>query len=358
MKKNQVLYFFLTAIFLLGACTEDSVVAPVDSMENSDNPEILQVRTKKDVMDMLNSALNSSKVITGQHCGDGLDQNTSFYNTYVEQLANQTKKYIGLVGADVGFVPGTTYPIQTLIDHWNEGGLVSISWHADNPFTEGYSFRENSVEKKGEIDFLSLVKNAPESEARTNYRSELDKVATVLKKLQDAGVVVIWRPFHEMNGDWFWWGIDDYNNNQANEADYITLWQDMHDTFATEYGLENLLWAYASAEFFGWNGDVLAYYPGSDYVDIVGVDYYGSTPDFPDFDKLNTTGKITALTEAGPSSETYGNWDENELLNALKGKAAYFLQWHSWPGADVAIINNRNANTMMNDEDALTRDEL
>jgi len=64
------------------------------------------------------------------------------------------------------------------------------------------------------------------------------------------------------------------------------------------------------------------------------------------------------LSEVGPTDDAYGNWDEEQLAELLKGKAAYFLQWHSWPGADVAIINNRNANTMMNDEDALTRDEL
>ncbi len=358
MKTNLVFFSFLLVLFVFVACTEDSAVNPADSVEDLDVGEAFEIRTKKEVANVLINAINSNKVITGQHCGDGLDQNATFYDTYVEALANQSGKYVGIVGADLGFVPGTTYPVQTLIDHWNKGGLVSISWHADNPFTDGFSFRENSVDNKANINFLSLIKNAPQSVAKTNYRNALDKVALVLKRLQDAGVVVIWRPFHEMNGDWFWWGIDDYNNNQSNEADYRALWQDMYDTFTVEYQLENLLWAYGTAEFFGWNGEVMAYYPGNDYVDIVGLDYYGSTPDFPDFEKFNATGKITALTEAGPIAEAYGNWDENQIINVLKGKAAYFLQWHSWPGADVAIINNRNASSMMNSEDAITRDDF
>jgi len=343
---------------MTGACTQDVEVNPSVAVDNPDDGQTSQIRTKIDVADALNNALNSNKVITGQHCGDGLNQNAPFYATYVEALADQTNKYVGMVGADLGFVPDATYPIQTLVDHWDQGGLVSMSWHLDNPFTEGFSFRINSVENKTEINFLALTKTAPESVAKTNYRNGLDMVAKVLQRLQDAGVVVIWRPFHEMNGDWFWWGIDDYNNNQENEASYKALWRDMYETFTNEYELNNLLWAYSPAQFFGWNGDVLAYYPGNDYVDIVGIDYYGNTPDFPDFEKLKTTGKITALTEVGPTSESYGAWDENELLDALKGKAAYFLQWHSWPGAKVAIIDNLNANSMMTSADAITRDEL
>lgn len=346
--------FFFVLLSCSGDSNIDSPITPLNQEDTSSE----QVRTKQDVAVILREALRAGNVIVGQHCGDGLDQTATFYQTFVQQLEQETGKHVGIIGADVGFAPSTSFPIQTLVDHWNEGGLVSISWHADNPFKTGYGFRENSVDNKASILLSTLVKNAPESVAKTNYREELDRVAKVLQRLQDQGVVVLWRPFHEMNGDWFWWGINDYNNNQTNEADYVLLWKDMHETFTNEYGLENLLWTYAATEFFGWNGEVLSYYPGNDYVDIVGIDYYGSIPEFPEFEKLEATGKITALTEAGPASQVYGNWDELTLLNNLKGKASYFLQWHSWPGAEVAIINNKNASAMMNDKHAITRDEL
>ena len=357
--KNFKLSFLISVLLITAAsCSGDAETLSPMGSEIPEDIGTQATRTKQDVSDILREAINAGNVITGQHCGDGLDQTASFYGTYVEELEQETGKYVGIIGADVGFMDSPTFPIQTLVAHWKEGGLVSISWHADNPFTQGFSFRENSVENNSGVDFKALLKNAPTSQAQTNYRSELDKVAKVLERLQDEGVVVLWRPFHEMNGDWFWWGINAYNNNQTNESDYVLLWKDMYETFTIEYGLENLLWTYAAAEFFGWNAEVLAYYPGNDYVDIVGIDYYGVTPNFPEFEKLEATGKITALTEAGPASQVYGNWDELELLNSLKGKASYFLQWHSWPGAEVAIINNENASAMMNNANAITREDL
>ena len=66
---------------------------------------------------------------------------------------------------------------------------------------------------------------------------ELDQLAAGLEELKEAGVVVIWRPFHEMNGDWFWWGAKP-------PAEFVKVWRHMFDYFTNTKQLDNLLWAY------------------------------------------------------------------------------------------------------------------
>ncbi len=315
-------------------------------------------RTKETILAYLDHLIGNDQVVAGQHCGDGPDQINAYYQEYVGRLAGQTNRYVGLIGADLGYFPSVKYPVNTLIDHWNEGGLVALSWHADNPFIDGYDSYWNTVDGKEKIQLRSLLKNADESQVKSNYRNELDRVAKALQELKSAGVAVIWRPFHEMNGDFFWWGINAYNNEQTNVGDFKALWKDLYNTLTYDYGLDNLIWTYSVIPFHGWNAKVTAYYPGSDYVDLVGMDYYGITPDFPGHKELKSLGKTVVMSEAGPKDSGYGQWDELQLVNALKGKAAYFLQWHSWEGAEVAIKDNRKANYMMNSKKVITRDEL
>ena len=342
-----------------------ATVPDLTDIENNNTPSViiseeivLEHRNKANILAYFDQLIANKQIIVGQHCGDGLDQANEFYQEYISRLAGRTNKYVGIMGADLGYFKSEGYPIHTLVDHWNEGGLVTLSWHADNPFTAGYDPYWNTVENKNKIHFKSLFRSARESKEKSNYREEVDAIAGVLQQLKKAGVTVIWRPFHEMNGDFFWWGINDYNNEQTNTADFKKLWQDLYHTLTYEYGLDNLIWTYSVIPDVGWNAEVTAYYPGSDYVDLVGMDYYGLHPDFPGYQELKSLGKTIVISEVGPKDTAYGNWNELELAYELAGKAAYFLQWHSWSGAAVAIKDNLRANDMMNSKRVVTRDEI
>lgn len=348
---------------LLCSCAESFSDAPIsesEKEEEQDQFETIQTfeRSKEGVLKYFGELIERKQVLVGQHCGDGPDQVNAYYDRYVKSLADKTGKYVGLIGGDLGWYQSDSYPVSRLIDHWNDGGLVTLSWHADNPFTSGYNVRINSVDESDKIDFKSLVKSAPESEAKTNFRKEVELIARALVKLKNSGVTVIWRPFHEMNGDFFWWGIDQYNDRQTNVEDFKLLWEDLYITLVHEYDLDNLIWVYSAIPTLGWNAKSTAYYPGSEYVDLVGVDHYGEEPAYPNFNELSSFGKTMVLSEAGPIGNAYGNWDEMELVNKIKGKAAYFLQWHSWTNAEVAIVDNLKADEMMNSEVAVTLDEL
>ncbi len=143
---------------------------------------------------------------------------------------------------------------------------------------------------------------------------ELAKVVTGSQALQAAGVVVIWRPFLEQNSSEWWWVTCNSGMSQL-----PAVWRDMFATFAAA-GLHNILWAYASNGPWqnmdgcpGAQGESgLCLYPGSGYVDIVGLDdYRDATGPMPDnFDDnwraWSALGKVLALTERGPA-ETDGS---------------------------------------------------
>ncbi|NAS11588.1 glycoside hydrolase family 26 protein [Poritiphilus flavus] len=324
----------------------------------SGSPVFNGARSRKNLLAYFDYLVTNGRLIAGQQCGDDPGQINDYYQEYVGRLAGKTNKFAGLIGADLGTSAVAGFSLSTLIDHWEQGGLISLSWQPPNPFRSAYESHWNSVEGRQTINMRALLRHAPESKAKWIYRNELDEVAKVLQDLQQAGVVVIWRPFKEMNSHFYWYGIDGYDGMQSNEADFTALWQDMYNTFRYDYSLDNLLWTYSASPDYGWNAGVTSYYPGSDYVDLVGINYYGPKPDFPNYDKLKGLGKTVVMTETGPSEAAAGYWDELELIRQLSGKVAYFLQWHSWNGVKVAIKDNRKANYMMNSSKVVTRDEL
>lgn len=363
-------HVFLIGLILITACTprEPVDLVPLPQQlaltgQSVPNPSgraatIPDFRTRENILAYFDELIANEQLIVGQQCGDGPDLTNDYYQDFVASLAGKTNKYTGIVGSDLGYYPGTGYPVNTLIRHWEEGGLVTVSWHADNPFADGYDVYCNAVENNKEINLNSILSSAPESTAKSSYRKELDAVAGALQELRDAGVIVIWRPFPQMNGDQFWWGINACQDQQTNVEGYTALWRDLYTTLTDDYGLDNLLWTYSVMPYLGWNAPVTAYYPGSDYVDLVGMEYYGPIPDFPDYPTLRSLGKTLVFSETGPSEGYEGNWDELQLVSVLAGKAAYFLQWHSYPGTALAIRDNLKANAMMNSERVVTRDEI
>lgn len=360
----------LIGLFLVFSCSSENIsddripsIENMNAMEessesNTPDAPIFEPRNKETILSYFQSLITNQQIMVGQQCGDAPDATRRYYNTYVDQLADQTGRHVALIGADFGWFSGDNYPVQTLIDHWREGGLVTVSWHADNPFVDQVDVYWDTVENKDQIQLKSLLKGEPQTKAWISYRTELDKVASALLKLRDAGVTVIWRPFHEMNGDFFWWGTNAHANQQTNESDYKALWIDMYHTLRWDYGLDNLIWTYSVVPSETWYAEVTAYYPGDEYVDLVGMDYYGNEPDFPHYETLKSLGKPLVVSESGPREAAYGNWNMMQWADLLKGKAAYFLQWHSWNGAKVAIKDNKNSAEMMNSSSVITLDEL
>ncbi|MCF2446750.1 glycoside hydrolase family 26 protein [Dyadobacter sp. CY345] len=350
---KQIINFLAVLSLLIGcsSTSENLLMTNVNALSAAN-------RTRSDVLNYLKKVIENNQVIVGQQCSESPNIPAD-YAKHFKSIYDLTGKYPALLGLDYGYFSNVNMTLnnQYAVEHWKKGGLVTFSWSADNPWKDGYNVRWNSETNKDTIQVRQLLKSAAASQARTNYRNELEKVGAALKELKNAGVIVLWRPLHEVNGSWFWWGVNN-TKQPTNQADYQMLWKDMHDTFTNEFGLDNLLWVYSPSAPGTWVPPVDVMFPGEAYVDLVGTDQYSITPDFKDYDVLKKLNKIVVNGEIGPSNEGYGKFDQMAVLNAFKGKAAYFLQWHSWTNAKVGIKDNLNFKEMMNDPAAITLDKM
>ena len=164
--------------------------------------------------------------------------------------------------------------------------ITAICFHWFSPMggRDKSFFSENTDYDTSRI----LIEGTPEREA---FYRDMDKVAEELAVFRDENIPVLWRPFHESEGKWFWWGRDGVDTARK-------LYLMMFDYFVNVKKLNNLLWV--------WSAPVKEGYPGDDYVDIVGWDLYTSEKVLTDYhekyDKLveNTTGnRLAAITENG-----------------------------------------------------------
>jgi mannan endo-1,4-beta-mannosidase len=172
-----------------------------------------------------------------------------------------------------------------------------------------------------------------------------------LQELKDAGVIVLWRPFHEMNGGWFWWGAKDPDT-------FIKVWRHMFDYFTKTKGLDNLLWVYSPNH----GNKTAAYYAGDHYVDVVGLDAY---TDFIDTDHIKGYAEVAKIekpfgfTEYGPhgSSNPPGDYDYRLYLAGVKKnfpKAVFFMSWDSrW-----SLARNNNVKELLADPWIVNRADL
>jgi mannan endo-1,4-beta-mannosidase len=305
----------------------------------------------------------SNKLLSGQHIShSGVDASTN-YQTYIEGLNRQTGKYVSMIGTGMTNT-NLSGAVTTLTNFWNAGGLVQVDAHFSNPWIADDSWVNSQTAAKPNLLELIPGEAAFNPTVYARWKAQIDNTARSLKQLQDRGVTVLWRPLHEMNGNWFWWGND--ATRPTNTTPYIKLWQDLFSYYTKTWGLNNLLWVYSVAP--SWNNSVTAFYPGNSFVDIVGMDIYSDTlAPFraSDYTDLRNLGKPMGMTESGPSTRN-GTWDTRTIANAIRTyypEFAYFLQWHSWNNGDgsvakVALVDNKRTSGLLNDSWVITRDEV
>lgn len=311
---------------------------------------------------------SENRVISGQFgaYGDGTSRETA--QEQLDKIHDQTGLWPALTGMDYARWDLTQQanfaePNGFLIDQWNAGSLINISWHSPNPWTNGPSTDWENRDTEDPYDTRDVMELVNPGPVHDRWIVMLDDIANGLQALEDAGVVVIWRPLHEMNGGWAWW------HRQTPEA-YVALWRQMFDYFTYEKGLNNLLWAYApNAVGNEFEPRAMFYYPGDDYVDLVGLDKYmalGEDPlqinNFGEYDELVATGKPMNLFEFGPIPASGQGWDSfdydyGNLIRDIKNLYPRIVLFQAWEYV-WQIGEHANAAGLMNDDWVITRDEL
>lgn len=201
--------------------------------------------------------------------------------------------------------PEETGAVELALD-WalNRHGIVTLSWHWLSPFGGADPVWSSFSTDKTTFD-VGRVADESSAEHAAIIR-DLDRIAGQLARLRDAGVPVLWRPLHEAEGGWFWWGA------RGPEA-AKTLYRLMFDRFTRHHRLDNLIWVWTTTD----NDDALEWYPGDNYVDILAADLYfppGVHGDFfTVFDRLRERyqgRKPIALGECGviPAINPHAHW--------------------------------------------------
>jgi mannan endo-1,4-beta-mannosidase len=263
--------------------------------------------------------INGKYILSGQHGGG---------ERFLDSVKAITGKYPALWGSDFIWSGKNDFGqkvVDEAIKRSREGYLVTLMWHQGRPIDNPpYGWKESIQAKLTDEEWTQLI--TPNTELNKKWLAQIDVVATYLKQLQQAGVPVLWRPYHEMNGVWFWWG------NRPGPNGVAKLWKMMYDRYVNYHHLDNLLWVW------GANGprdipedEAYAYkkfYPGAKYVDILGTDIYHFDYEQKDYDELVklAKGKIVALSEVGELPKT-------EILKA-QPRWAWFMVWTSWLWTD------------------------
>lgn len=304
------------------SAAEKPVIESYESKYQLSNPKA-DVNARK-LYDYINDVYGRA-IITGQQ--ESTWMGSPDYE--MDYIFEKTGKYPAIRGLD--FMNNDFDGVVKRSIEWHEkGGIVTICWHT-GIISSGYQ------ESKDDIpDFEKLL-----TEGTDEYNEMIeswDKAAVALQKLRDEGVPVLWRPFHEFDGGWFWWG-------KGGGENFIKLWQMMYDRYTNEFGLTNLIWV------LGYCGEVKnGWYPGDEYCDIIGSDTYDNSTHVTAWKKLSAmeTGKPITFHECG-------NVPRIPMFERDGAMWSWFMIWHTThiTGNSVKVLNN-----VYNDEKAITLDEL
>ena len=285
------------------------------------------------------------RIISGVMTAKGLSVTAGNEQNEIVWVHEKTGKKPAMIGLD--FLDHTGIPwvnnpdvVQDAITWRNSNGIVSFCWHWRDPsrttwefYTDRTNFDPRKIFEDQSAEYAAMM-------------SDMDIIAGYLKELQDNDVPVLWRPLHEASGGWFWWGA------QGPEA-CRKIWQIMFDKFTNEHGLKNLIWVWTSEA----NSATLNWYPGDEYVDIIGLDIYDEGNHgsqmlvFEELKRLYNGKKMLAISECGSIPH----------MEAMKKDQAIWSYYMPWNGEMTKNARWNSVNDWilsLSDPDVITLDDL
>jgi mannan endo-1,4-beta-mannosidase len=215
------------------------------------------------------SAASGSWTVSGQHNREPNDQPAR----WTEKVHDITGKYPGVWGADLSFhtLANRPFVVAEAQRQWAAGSLVTLMWHLcppTHPEPCAWNTSDGVWADLTDRQWTELITDG--TALNRAFTTQLDAAVAPLRQLRDAGVAVLWRPFHEMNDLWPWWG------GRPGPDGSRRLFQLMHDRFAAA-GLDNLVWVWDVSD--RDTSGYAAYDPGPAYADVVALDVWQA--DYP-----------------------------------------------------------------------------
>jgi len=225
---------------------------------------------------------------------------------------------------------------KNVVETYNRGGVTTVAWHFMNPVSKGGFYWNDSLS-------LPAVRYIiPGGEAHAEYKKILKTIADWANSLQgNNGTLapVIFRPYHEFDGGWFWWG-----KPHCTREEFISLWRFTVTYLQDSLAVHNFIYAFSPDNTFNSVSEFLDRYPGNEYVDMVGMDDYGDMGrDGYNLkaaakklkilsDYAAKSGKLAAFTETGLESIPNPTWWTESLLKTMRMydmNLAYVLVWRN-----------------------------
>ncbi len=353
------------SLLMLLSCTEAN--------SNPDkNPEQDKEEPKESILVDVNATEATQKLFI--NLGNSAEQGVIFgqQESYMENkdkeyqsncdISDITGEYPLIAGCDLENITNDDYAegnwrykrVQNMIEWVKEchkkGVTVTFSWHFREPFY-GDHFYVTDMDANDPNTSAAAFKSILEGgQKHTYYKKKLVLLADFFKSLTDENgelIPVIFRPFHEFGGKWFWWGVPYY----ATSAEFVQNWQFMVNFLNDSCNVHNLIYAFTPG--FKTEAEYLESYPGDDYVDILGFDTYTSNKISQEsarqaeyneiVSQLNIIsslakkrGKVAALTEFGHDLADKSKSVENiytdfylDILNNIDGNVSYMLTWYN-----------------------------
>ena len=257
-----------------------------------------------------------------------------------------TGSHPAIIGVDFStFTNGTPEANQMAMQHvkkivedtYNRGGVVTAAWHFPNPVSKGGFYWVDSVSKPA-VKYI-----IPGGSAHEQYKEILRGIADWAHNIKGSDgklIPIIFRPFHELDGGWFWWG-----KPHCTREEFIALWRFTVAYLRDSLSVHNFIYAFSTDNKFNTEAEYLERYPGDEWVDMVGIDNYGDMGRDHHYDLEAATkklkiisdygiraGKLAAFTETGLESIPNENWWTGTLLKVMKAekfRLSYVLVWRN-----------------------------
>lgn len=294
--------------------------------------------------------LYSHRIISGQQASEGGSSELNY-------IQEHTGKIPAIKGFDlIDYSPSrvangtTSQQTERSVAWWETGGLVSQMWHwnapkdlldtEDAPWWSGFYTYATTFD-------LSKAMSDPGSEEYELIIRDIDVIAEELKTAADSDVPLLWRPLHEAEGGWFWWGA-------RGPEPCVWLWKLMYDRMTNHHQLNNLIWVWT-----GTNSEsAMDWYPGDEYVDIIGADIYledqnysASFSLFDDMAGIHEGQKILTMSETGTIPDP-------DALDEQRSRWSWFCVWSGGFITDGVKNEVTHINEVYNHEYVITFDEL
>ena len=293
--------------------------------------------------------------VSGKYTLTGQHNHPVFISGRTEEVKLLTGHYPAVWGQEFGqSLPNSLDGInfrqrnmEEAILKYHEGYVITLMWHAIRPIDdEPGTFDGNVMASMTNTQWEKLL--TPGTRLHKRWCNQVDVIAGYLAELRDAGVPVLWRPYHEPNGDWFWWC--------GNPDHYKKLYRMLFDRFVNVHHLNNLIWVFNGTEIRNNVKPYADFYPGDDVVDILATDVYSENFQRSDYRDLLALadGKPIGLGEVGklPSRDTLAN----------QPKYCWFMCWSGYLAeknttADIDSVYNAPNTLTLNEWKEFVREQ-